>query len=100
MAEIARCKTRKVARAVFPVAGMATRFLSAVGSVPKGMLTLVDWYLTQEARAAGVMEFIFITARGKLALEDRNYHSRQLELCHSQGNLAAAMKVTVGGTSS
>ena len=66
--------TRKVRTAVFPVAGMGTRFLPATKSVPKEMLPLVDrpliQYAIDEARAAGIEEFIFITARGKSALED------------------------------
>ena len=64
----------KVTKAVFPVAGMGTRFLPATKSIPKEMMTLVDRPLVQyaidEARAAGITEFIFVTARGKSALED------------------------------
>lgn len=65
---------RKVTKAVFPVAGMGTRFLPATKSVPKEIMTLVDrpliQYAIDEARAAGITEFIFVTARGKSALED------------------------------
>lgn len=65
---------RKVTKAVFPVAGLGTRFLPATKSVPKEIMTLVDRPLVQyaidEARAAGIKEFIFITSRGKSALED------------------------------
>jgi UTP--glucose-1-phosphate uridylyltransferase len=65
---------RKVTKAVFPVAGLGTRFLPATKSVPKEIMTLVDRPLVQyaidEARAAGLKEFIFITSRGKSALED------------------------------
>ena len=64
----------KVTTAVFPVAGMGTRFLPATKSIPKEMLPLVDRPLIQygidEARAAGITDFIFVTARGKSALED------------------------------
>ena len=64
----------KVRTAVFPVAGMGTRFLPATKSIPKEMLPLVDrpliQYAIDEARAAGIEEFIFVTARGKSALED------------------------------
>ncbi|MFK7943958.1 MAG: UTP--glucose-1-phosphate uridylyltransferase GalU [Paracoccaceae bacterium] len=64
----------KVTKAVFPVAGMGTRFLPATKSMPKEMLPLVDrpliQYAIDEARAAGIEEFIFVTARGKSALED------------------------------
>lgn len=66
--------TSKVTKAVFPVAGMGTRFLPATKSVPKEIMTLVDrpliQYAIDEARAAGITEFIFVTARGKSALED------------------------------
>tara|TARA_Y100001956_G_C4084827_1_gene170128 strand:- start:74 stop:970 length:897 start_codon:yes stop_codon:yes gene_type:complete len=66
--------TRKVTKAIFPVAGLGTRFLPATKSVPKEIMTLVDRPLVQyaidEARAAGIEEFIFVTSRGKSALED------------------------------
>ncbi len=66
--------TRKVTKAIFPVAGMGTRFLPATKSVPKEIMTLVDrpliQYAIDEARAAGITDFIFVTSRGKNALED------------------------------
>ena len=65
---------RKVTKAVFPVAGLGTRFLPATKSIPKEIMTLVDrpliQYAIDEARAAGIKEFIFVTSRGKSALED------------------------------
>ncbi|MCF6316865.1 MAG: UTP--glucose-1-phosphate uridylyltransferase [Marinosulfonomonas sp.] len=65
---------RKVTKAIFPVAGMGTRFLPATKSVPKEIMTLVDrpliQYAIDEAREAGIKEFIFVTSRGKGALED------------------------------
>jgi UTP--glucose-1-phosphate uridylyltransferase len=65
---------KRVTKAVFPVAGLGTRFLPATKSVPKEIMTLVDrpliQYAIDEARAAGIKEFIFVTARGKSALED------------------------------
>ncbi len=74
---------RKVTKAVFPVAGMGTRFLPATKSVPKEIMTLVDRPLVQyaidEAREAGIKEFIFVTSRGKGALEDYFDHSPTLE---------------------
>ena len=74
---------KKVTKAIFPVAGMGTRFLPATKSVPKEIMTLVDRPLVQyaidEARAAGIKEFIFVTSRGKGALEDYFDHSPQLE---------------------
>jgi len=63
-----------IRKAVFPVAGLGTRFLPATKAMPKEMLTLVDKPLIQhavdEARAAGIEQFIFVTSRGKGALED------------------------------
>jgi len=74
---------RKVTKAIFPVAGMGTRFLPATKAVPKEIMTLVDrpliQYAIDEARAAGIKEFIFVTSRGKGALEDYFDHAPQLE---------------------
>ena len=74
---------KKVTKAIFPVAGLGTRFLPATKSVPKEIMTLVDRPLVQyaidEARAAGIKEFIFVTSRGKGALEDYFDHSPTLE---------------------
>lgn len=74
---------KKVTKAIFPVAGLGTRFLPATKSVPKEIMTLVDRPLVQyaidEARAAGIKEFIFVTSRGKSALEDYFDHSPVLE---------------------
>lgn len=76
-------KVKKVTKAVFPVAGMGTRFLPATKSIPKEIMTLVDkpliQYAIDEARAAGIREFIFVTARGKSALEDYFDHAPELE---------------------
>ncbi len=76
-------KSKKVTKAVFPVAGMGTRFLPATKSIPKEIMTLVDrpliQYAIDEARAAGIKEFIFVTSRGKSALEDYFDHSPELE---------------------
>ncbi|QOL82094.1 UTP--glucose-1-phosphate uridylyltransferase GalU [Pseudooceanicola spongiae] len=73
----------KITKAIFPVAGMGTRFLPATKSVPKEIMTLVDRPLVQyaidEARAAGIKEFIFVTSRGKSALEDYFDYAPQLE---------------------
>lgn len=63
-----------IRKVVFPVAGMGTRFLPATKSIPKEMLPLIDrpliQYAVDEARAAGIEEFIFVSAAGKGALED------------------------------
>lgn len=65
---------RSVTKAIFPVAGLGTRFLPATKSIPKEIMSLVDrpliQYAIDEARAAGIEEFIFVTSRGKGALED------------------------------
>lgn len=75
--------TRKVTKAIFPVAGLGTRFLPATKSIPKEIMTLVDrpliQYAIDEARAAGIEEFIFVTSRGKGALEDYFDHAHELE---------------------
>ena len=65
---------RPVRKAVFPVAGLGTRILPATKAMPKEMLTVVDrpliHYAVEEAKAAGIEEFYFVTGRGKGALED------------------------------
>ncbi len=65
---------KPVRKAVFPVAGLGTRFLPATKAVPKEMLTVVDkpviQYAVEEARAAGIEHFIFVTGRNKSVIED------------------------------
>jgi UTP--glucose-1-phosphate uridylyltransferase len=72
----------RVRKAVFPVAGLGTRFLPATKAIPKEMLTVVDRPLIQhvvdEAKAAGIEHFIFVTGRNKQAIED--HFDRQPEL--------------------
>jgi UTP--glucose-1-phosphate uridylyltransferase len=71
-----------VKKAVFPVGGLGTRFLPATKALPKEMLPIVDkpliQYAVEEARAAGIEEFIFVTGRGKTAIEDHFDHSAEL----------------------
>ncbi len=73
---------RKIRKAVFPVAGLGTRFLPATKAMPKEMLTVVDRPLIQhvvdEAREAGIEHFIFVTGRNKGVIED--HFDRQFEL--------------------
>ena len=73
----------KVRKAVFPAAGLGTRFLPATKSIPKEMLALVDkpiiQYGVEEAIAAGCEEIIIITGRGKAAIEDHFDKSYELE---------------------
>jgi UTP--glucose-1-phosphate uridylyltransferase len=79
----------KVTKAVLPVAGFGTRFLPATKSVPKEILPLVDrpliQYTIDEARAAGIKEFIFVTSRGKSALEDYFDSAPELEAALREG---------------
>jgi len=74
---------KAVRKAVFPVAGLGTRFLPATKSMPKEMLTIVDkpliQYAVEEAREAGVEQMIFVTGRGKSALDDHFDISFELE---------------------
>ena len=66
--------TNRVRKAVFPVAGLGTRLLPATKTLPKEMITIVDrpliQYAIDEAREAGIEQMIFVTGRGKSALED------------------------------
>jgi UTP--glucose-1-phosphate uridylyltransferase len=73
----------RVRKAVFPVAGLGTRLLPATKSIPKEMITIVDrpliQYAVDEAREAGIEELIFVTGRGKAALDDYFDHAFELE---------------------
>ena len=64
---------KRVRKAVFPVAGLGTRFLPATKAVPKEMLTVVDkpviQYVVDEARAAGIEHLVFVTGRNKGVIE-------------------------------
>lgn len=74
---------KPVRKAVFPVGGLGTRFLPATKAMPKEMLPVVDkpliQYAVEEAKAAGIEEFIFVTGRGKSAIEDHFDHSFELQ---------------------
>ncbi len=74
---------KPVRKAVFPVAGLGTRFLPATKAMPKEMLPIVDkpliQYAVEEAQEAGIEEFIFVTGRAKSAIEDHFDHSIELE---------------------
>lgn len=73
---------KKIRKAVFPAAGLGTRFLPATKSIPKEMLTVIDkpliQYAVEEAKAAGIEEFIFVTGRGKSSIEDFFDYSYEL----------------------
>lgn len=74
---------KKIKKAIFPVAGFGTRFLPATKAQPKEMLMVVDkpviQYLVEQAVAAGIEEIIFVTGRGKRAIEDHFDYSYELE---------------------
>lgn len=74
--------SKAIRKAVFPVAGLGTRFLPATKAMPKEMLTVVDRPLIQhvvdEAREAGIEHFVFVTGRGKTVIED--HFDKQVEL--------------------
>jgi UTP--glucose-1-phosphate uridylyltransferase len=73
----------RVRKAIFPVGGLGTRFLPATKAMPKEMLPIVDrpliQYAVDEARESGIEEFIFVTGRGKAAIEDHFDYSFELE---------------------
>ena len=75
--------TKRIRKAVFPVAGLGTRFLPATKAVPKEMLTVVDrpvlQHVVDEAREAGIEHFIFITGRNKSVIEDHFDMAYELE---------------------
>ncbi len=75
--------SKRVRKAIFPVGGLGVRFLPATKSVPKEMLPVVDkpliQYAVEEARAAGIEDFIFVTGRGKSAIEDHFDRAPELE---------------------
>ena len=76
-------KKNKISKAVFPVAGLGTRFLPATKASPKEMLPIVDkpliQYAVEEAIDAGITEMIFITGRSKRAIEDHFDKAYELE---------------------
>ena len=75
--------TKRIRKAVFPVAGLGTRVLPATKSVPKEMLTVVDRPVLQhcvdEAREAGIEHFVFVTGRNKAVIEDHFDMAYELE---------------------
>jgi UTP--glucose-1-phosphate uridylyltransferase len=74
---------KPVRKAVFPVAGLGTRFLPATKAMPKEMLPIVDkpliHYAVEEAKAAGIEQFFFVTSRGKSAIDDHFDRAFELE---------------------
>ena len=86
-----------IRKAIFPVGGLGTRFLPATKSMPKEMLPVVDkpliQYAVEEAMEAGIEEFIFVTGRGKSAIEDHFDHAYELQEMLEKRNKTAALKV-------
>ena len=76
-------RPRPIRKAVFPVAGLGTRFLPATKAMPKEMLTVVDrpviQHVVDEAKAAGIEHFIFVTGRNKAVIEDHFDNAFELE---------------------
>ncbi|NKB22294.1 MAG: UTP--glucose-1-phosphate uridylyltransferase GalU [Alphaproteobacteria bacterium] len=91
---------QRVRKAVFPVGGMGTRFLPATKAMPKEMLPVVDkpliQYAVEEAQAAGIEEFIFVTGRGKAAIEDHFDHSIELENILNERGKTAEVRLVSG----
>jgi UTP--glucose-1-phosphate uridylyltransferase len=88
--------TKKLRKAVFPVGGLGTRSLPATKAIPKEMLTIVDkpliQYALEEARAAGIEQFIFVTSRGKSTMEDHFDVSYELEATLAARNKKAELE--------
>ena len=90
-----------IRKAVLPVAGMGTRFLPATKALPKEMLPVVDkpvvQYAVEEAQAAGIEQFIFVTGRGKHVIEDHFDHAYELEALLSAREKTAELNSLMEG---
>ena len=88
---------RPVKKALFPVAGLGTRFLPATKALPKEMLPVVDkpliQYALEEAQGAGIDQFVFVTGRGKSAMEDHFDHAVELEQALRERGKDADLKI-------
>jgi len=93
---------KKITKAVFPVAGLGTRFLPVTKASPKEMLPVVDkpliQYAVEEAAAAGVSDMIFITGRNKRAIEDHFDKAYELETELQLRNKAALLEQVQAAT--
>jgi UTP--glucose-1-phosphate uridylyltransferase len=87
---------RPIRKAVFPVAGLGTRFLPATKAIPKEMLTIVDrpviQYAVDEARAAGIEHFVFVTGRNKSVIEDHFDNQVELEMALAERGKVDALE--------
>lgn len=94
--------TQRVRKAVLPVAGLGTRFLPATKAMPKEMLTVVDrpliQYAVEECLQAGIDEFVFVSGRNKVSLEDHFDHAYELEMMLEGRKKASELAVTQGAT--
>ena len=88
---------RRIRKAVFPVAGLGTRFLPATKTVPKEMLTVVDkpviQHVVDEARAAGIEHFVFVTGRNKAVIEDHFDSAFELEKTLAERGKSAELEM-------
>ncbi|MDR4307098.1 UTP--glucose-1-phosphate uridylyltransferase GalU [Chelatococcus sambhunathii] len=89
--------SRPIRKAVFPVAGLGTRFLPATKAIPKEMLTVVDkpviQHVVDEAREAGIEHFVFVTGRNKAVIEDHFDKQYELDDTLARRNKTAAMEI-------
>ena len=89
----------RIKTAVFPVAGLGTRFLPATKAMPKEMLPIVDkpliQFVVEEARAAGAERFVFVTGRSKHAIENHFDHVVELETVLATRGKQSALAETV-----
>ncbi len=94
--------TQRVRKAVLPVAGLGTRFLPATKAMPKEMLTVVDrpliQYAVEECLQAGIDEFVFVSGRNKVSLEDHFDHAYELEMTLEGRKKALELAETRGAT--
>ena len=91
---------RPIRKAVFPVAGLGTRFLPATKAIPKEMLTIVDrpviQYAVDEARAAGIEHLVFVTGRNKSVIEDHFDNQVELEMALAERGKVDALNALRG----
>lgn len=89
---------KKIRKAIFPVGGLGTRFLPATKSMPKEMLPVVDkpliHYAFEEAQAAGIEQFIFITGRNKNSISNHFDHSYELQRTLSDQSKERELRLT------
>ncbi len=93
---------QRVRKAILPVAGLGTRFLPATKAMPKEMLTVVDrpliQYAVEECLQAGIDEFVFVSGRNKVTLEDHFDHAYELEMTLQQRGKASELAEIQGAT--